>query len=279
MSIIKQPDAAGRTNFPARVPFEVRVVGHIDKEPYHSTRGTWFDHVMLTVIRSGSGYYYTGNTKLKVEKGMVGMVLPSQDPGILFSNPEDPYDHYHCRFTGKTAYDTAKRIILKHSSEPFFYWERWPELVDILEPMCIPRGEINLERRTMLPDDARLALLLATLETPPVHTSHILSEENLRHYMVENRARPINLAYLADHFGVSKEHVCRKAKVLLNANITKVWQELKISWAAEILTHTKISINEICMRVGMQNRYYFSTVFKKIKGIGPAAWRRMHRKF
>ena len=49
--------------------------------------------------------------------------------------------------------------------------------------------------------------------------------------------------------------------------------ELRTTAAASLLRSTNLSISEVALRVGFEDPYYFSRVFKKNTGISPAAYR------
>lgn len=54
-------------------------------------------------------------------------------------------------------------------------------------------------------------------------------------------------------------------------------QEVRISIAKELLTNTSKSIKEISFELGYENKDYFFTVFKKVSGLTPVAYRKYTR--
>lgn len=51
-------------------------------------------------------------------------------------------------------------------------------------------------------------------------------------------------------------------------------QEVRVTMAKEMLTNTSKSIKEIAFELGYENKDYFFTVFKKLSGMTPVAYRR-----
>lgn len=54
-------------------------------------------------------------------------------------------------------------------------------------------------------------------------------------------------------------------------------QEVRVTMAKEMLTNTSKSIKEIAFELGYENKDYFFTVFKKLSGMTPVAYRRHTR--
>lgn len=54
-------------------------------------------------------------------------------------------------------------------------------------------------------------------------------------------------------------------------------QEVRISIAKDLLTNTSKSIKEISFELGYENKDYFFTVFKKVSGLTPVAYRKYTR--
>jgi transcriptional regulator GlxA family with amidase domain len=48
---------------------------------------------------------------------------------------------------------------------------------------------------------------------------------------------------------------------------------LKIERAGQLLLHTNMKINQISLKLGFDDPYYFSRLFKKIKGVSPKQYR------
>jgi YesN/AraC family two-component response regulator len=53
---------------------------------------------------------------------------------------------------------------------------------------------------------------------------------------------------------------------------------MKIERACQLLTTTNMRINQICHKVGIDDSYYFSRLFKKETGLSPKQYRMTHYK-
>jgi two-component system response regulator YesN len=84
----------------------------------------------------------------------------------------------------------------------------------------------------------------------------------------------ITLFDLAQHFGLSKQYVCRLFKQHLNASATETILAYKMTWASEYLEVSALNVNQIAEKLGFENVYYFSRRFKQFYGVSPSEYRK-----
>jgi AraC-like DNA-binding protein len=118
-----------------------------------------------------------------------------------------------------------------------------------------------------------LAHLLAMLDNPPP-AEPVLTARGLEHYMLDHLADPASLSAVADHFGLSPCYLSRRAKTLLGDTLIRTWERLKIRWARTLLREPSFTVAQVARRVGYEDAFYFSKVFKAHTGRSPRAWRR-----
>jgi AraC-like DNA-binding protein len=82
---------------------------------------------------------------------------------------------------------------------------------------------------------------------------------------------------LARLCGASEDHFIRKFRRATGSTPAKYCREQRISLAAEWLTGTHRTLDDIAEATGFTDRFHFSRVFKSQLGSPPAAYRRMHR--
>ncbi|MAX25317.1 MAG: hypothetical protein CMJ19_12525 [Phycisphaeraceae bacterium] len=273
-----------KVSVPTELAYRVRTFGWIHDQPYHSTHGTHGDDVMLTVVRSGRGFYLRGKDRIEVTGSMVGLVLPQsvtdQDVGILMADPDEPYNHDYCRFAGHQAVDAAKRILQAHDQQPFFKPQSIAQVLDLMRQMRgyrVRHTDVSQQSdsRPPSPMEGLLACLLAVLESaePVVGDEKNLSADRLYRYLHDHMAQPLSLDHMAEAFGVSKEHLCRVAKTVLGMTIVNQAEQIKIDWATVLLHQPELSIADVARRVGYVDPLYFSKVFRKHMGASPRQWR------
>lgn len=259
------------------LPYRLRTLGRIHHDRYHSTLGTYHHDAMLMVILGGRGSYRLAQQVTLVETGMIGLVLPGGDPGLLMADPADPYDHLYCRFGGAEALRVARRIAGHMGHDRFVRWPQWQGLGQVLlrgvelglRPMTAADQADELARA-----DGVLVEALAVLSSSPDRHELRLTAERLRAYLHEHITTPMDLALVADAFGVSREHLSRTAKKLLGHTLHDYWLALRVAWAQRLLREPELSVAEIARRVGFDDPFHFSKAFKRVVGVSPAIWRK-----
>ena len=87
---------------------------------------------------------------------------------------------------------------------------------------------------------------------------------------------PVNAA-LARLCGLSVDHFIRRFRHLVGLTPAQYGLERRVSLAAQWLTASPRSVDQIAEEAGFTDRFHFSRVFKARLGLPPAAYRRMHR--
>lgn len=207
---------------------------------------------------------------------MIGLVLPAPDPGLMMADPEDPYDHYYCRFAGREALRMARRLTAAYGRRSFFAHPRWPEAASILDSM------LALEKLTpsaspdwMSQAEGELARLLSLLLTPAAPEEPRLSEASLRRYFLDHLSEPFDLETIAQFFGVSRFYLSRRARQLLGESLFSAARRVKLDFSRTLLESTslELEVSDIALRVGYSDPLYFSKVFRAHVGVSPSHYR------
>lgn len=83
----------------------------------------------------------------------------------------------------------------------------------------------------------------------------------------------LSLNEIASHVNVSPTHLSATYKKITGKNISDMIAHTRIRYAADLLSHSILSIRDISEKSGFSNQYYFSSCFKKITGKSPSQYR------
>ena len=88
-------------------------------------------------------------------------------------------------------------------------------------------------------------------------------------YISINYSEDLSLSMLSHRFGVSESHLSRKFKDVTGIGLGEYITFIRIMNAERLLSVGKASITSVAAECGFADPNYFSTVFKKLKGVTP----------
>ncbi len=97
-------------------------------------------------------------------------------------------------------------------------------------------------------------------------------------YINNNYVQISSIDEIAEHFFVSKYHLCRIFKEALQMTLIDYINEIKIKNARYYIESTRKNFKQIAELCGYNSLSYFSTVFKKIVGQSPSEYKKSVRK-
>lgn len=123
---------------------------------------------------------------------------------------------------------------------------------------------VNLYIEELLVQMQRLRLDYKPNLSQTDKTIHTISK-----YISANFAQDLSLSVLSQKFAMSESHLSRSFKAVTNIGINEYITYVRLMNAERLLKETDLAITEIAGRCGFNDSNYFSTVFKKAKGITP----------
>ncbi|MCU7490169.1 MAG: AraC family transcriptional regulator [Ignavibacteria bacterium] len=76
----------------------------------------------------------------------------------------------------------------------------------------------------------------------------------------------------------SPEHLCRVFKKYLNTTPTEFINDLRLNYAANVLSSTDLEIIDVSARAGFENLSHFYHLFKERYSVSPGEFRKLHKK-
>ncbi|MDR3708585.1 MAG: AraC family transcriptional regulator [Capsulimonadaceae bacterium] len=181
--------------------------------------------------------------------------LPKTAMRALFSQPirleHAGFIEEEARSTSRALRDTPFRDIIMHCR---------------LEALICEGLARYLEQ---IPEESYQELERMTNATAPIQPALEAIEREL--------ATPLRNPDLAALCSLSTDHFTRVFHQCMNQTPAQYVQERRVMQAAQRLLYTNASIDAIAADSGFANRYYFTRVFTRHIGIGPAAYRNLSR--
>lgn len=85
----------------------------------------------------------------------------------------------------------------------------------------------------------------------------------------EDLTKNYSVDHLAKEVGTNVNKLQEGFKYMFNLTVNKYVQQVKLEAARELLTHSEQNISQIVALIGLNNRSYFSKVFKEKYGVSP----------
>ncbi|MBW4080023.1 response regulator [Paenibacillus sp. S150] len=95
-------------------------------------------------------------------------------------------------------------------------------------------------------------------------------------YVNEHFREDISIPFLSRQFNLNGNYISQLFKKENGTTLTQYLSNLRIEYACGLLVNTDYSINEISEKAGYTDYFYFSRLFKRMKGLAPSAYRSRH---
>lgn len=117
------------------------------------------------------------------------------------------------------------------------------------------------------------ALFTVNSNVKPAQLKQDFNLSNVTGFMEENISQKINLQQIADSLKLSKFYFSKKFLQHTGVSPIRYFLELKIKHACKLLDESNISVKDVALKIGYDDPYYFSRLFKKIMGLSPTQYR------
>ena len=95
--------------------------------------------------------------------------------------------------------------------------------------------------------------------------------------MKNNLHKRLSLEDIASHTGYSPSRFGQVFLKKTGQPPLNYFNQLKIQKACQLLDFTDMKINQVCFKVGIEDNFYFSRLFRKIMGMSPQAYKQMKK--
>lgn len=95
----------------------------------------------------------------------------------------------------------------------------------------------------------------------------------IRSYIDEHFREELTIPLLAKLFNINGNYISQLFKKEIETTFTEYLACLRIEFACKILLSTDLPIGEVAEKSGYSDYFYFSRIFKRMKGITPSAYR------
>lgn len=252
-------------------------IGYYPKAKYHyRKRDTAIKEYVFIYCVEGKGWYFVNNKRFEVNKDQY-FILPADQPHEYGADKEDPWTIYWIHFRGAFAHYyvsnslTPLDITPNRTSRITSRINMFEEIFQTLDHSYA----IENIRYAM----ATFQHYLASLRYIQQYREAVSSSDDkdlvnmVIHYFEENIERNLTLKGISDFVRISPSHLLTIFKQKIGYSPLNYFILLKIKKACELLDNSDMKINQISLKLGYDDPYYFSRLFSKIMGMSPKSYR------
>ncbi len=96
-------------------------------------------------------------------------------------------------------------------------------------------------------------------------------------FLYDNAGSDISLEQIAGAVNLDKRYICSLYRRYTGKTVMAHLEEIRISRAQRLLTHTSLSVTQISQDTGFSSSQYFSRVFRQVTGMTPVNYRKCGR--
>lgn len=271
-------------------PILERVVGHPLLHSLLPTDIGWYPHAqyhyrercagaaehILIYCVEGSGWAEFGQQHVNIAPGEI-LLIPAHTPHVYGAAMTDPWSIHWVHFQGSEG-DYLARL----PSESMHTLRVDPECDKVVQDLfraCYDALMDGFVLARLIYSAKLLHRLLGELFfnnsafSAGARRGRFHSIESTLCFLRANTDRPVTLAEMAAHAGLSESHFSRIFKEQTGHAPLDYFILLKMQHASMLLAVTAMPVREIAAAVGYADPYYFSRLFKKVIGLSPRAYR------
>jgi len=255
-------------------------MGFYPKAMYHYyRRPVGISQVIFLYCTDGKGWLQFKNQKVSMEAGDV-YLIPANVPHSYGADEEKPWTIYWFHLSGSNCNDSVRAIMgdinkFDAAVKAGFSAKRDAIFKEIAATLLKGYSTANLMFANLL-----LTYYLASFILPEQFQQDAVQAaqdgpiDKAILYMQLNLSATITLDDIASAAHLSVSFFSRKFKQETGYSPIEYFNHLRIQQACQLLHFSKLRINEVASKIGIDDPFYFSRLFKQQMGISPAAYRK-----
>lgn len=253
--------------FITHIGFFPKAKFHYRERPYGCA-----DNILIYCVE-GKGYYQTEKENFALQANQF-FILPPGKFHIYQADLHNPWSIYWVHFSGNMVKSLNKWMHIEKFSKPTTITpdqkitDQWYDMYYALES--------GLTENNLAYANLCLYRFLTFFLCSPNQYSFSKKEEPISQsiaFMKSNIDKLLTVEDLAKQMNYSSSHFTALFKKTTNISPIEYFIKLKIHHACQLLSQTDLRISEVAGKLGYDDSFYFSRIFKKVTGKSPKAYK------
>ncbi|MBC8152480.1 MAG: AraC family transcriptional regulator [Bacteroidetes bacterium] len=254
-------------------------MGFFPKARHHYyQRPTGMSQVILLYCTDGLGWIQVPSGRVTIQAGSVFAIAPGI-PHSYGADADNPWTIYWFHLSGSQCAAVTMATKNERGTAPQavrvgFSDERIRLFGEIVDALLNGYSQSNL-----LAANLTLSYFLASFILPETFQRGLATPgtsptDKAIGYMQQNLSTTITLDNIAQSANLSTSFFCRKFRQDTGYAPIAYFNHLRIQRACQLLHFSDLRVNEVASRLGIDDPFYFSRLFKKQMGVSPAEYRK-----
>ncbi|MGO4540531.1 AraC family transcriptional regulator [Paenibacillus sp. 2TAB19] len=257
------------------LPLYLTSIGHWSNQETID-RPDGYPHFQWLQVMNGAGILQVGEHKMSVQAGQGFCLLPG-DPHAYYAT-EEPWEIFWLSFRGDLSETMLRQAGIKQSGvySTADHDMMLTHMKNIFAMTQSGRSFLGLECSKLV-YMFLLDLMKVILVSSQSAEHHILKLKPVLKYIEDNYDKLITIKDLAACIDITPQYLCLLFKKALKMRPLEYVNRERINRSKELMFHeSDIKMNEIARRVGFDSPSYFSSVFKRLEGLSPEQFKKIH---
>ena len=248
----------------------------------------WHHELEFLFISEGSASLHIGNQAYNVSSGDIAFI-PSNAVHMVLGEPDTAFSFtaivFHPDFVRSFGNDTIQEKYLT----PLFNWQfDCPSILNssascrelMLETVSLYQEKSDGYELSVKINLLRICSALYQYAKPfrlrsqASNDSRAALAKEMMLYLQEHYDEAVTLPEMAEHFHISRGHLCRFFKEMTNMPPIDYLNYFRINKSALLLRNTDLSVSAVAGQTGFNNISYYNRTFRRYMHMTPGEYRR-----
>ena len=238
---------------------------------------TFHKNIELLYVTKGALEYTINEELVRIEEGDICFAFPY----AIHSSRYQETEFTLVSFDPSLCVPFATILLNQTPRDPRLKKENIPDIVPrLLHRACQIQGacDKNVSATVLGYLTAVMGECLPALELVPIEEIKANTVQEILIYCAEHYRDQISLKRIAEDLHISPNHISSIFSQKLKISLRDYINNMRISDATQLLTHTEKSITEIMQECGFVNQSTFNKTFLEICGVTPREFRNRQAK-